>query len=231
MLRDARTRHVPKAGHTAEEYEDAAAGPAAVADGTVRAAVADGATESAFAGLWARTLVEGFVEADATLAETFGEFVHRTRRTFGDRVAEREAGLAWYASAKAEEGAHAAFLGFVIYPSGAWRAVAVGDCCLFHLREGELLEAWPLDDPGAFDNRPALVGSRFDGAEPDVQTTSGAWADGDRIVLATDALAAYLLGNEALPEVFEDVEAFVAEARADGMRNDDVTLVELVLGA
>ena len=78
-----RTHSLPKHGHTAEEYEDATAEPVAAGDGTVRVAVADGATESAFAGAWARTLVEEFLNADTTLPETFAESVHRTRRAFG----------------------------------------------------------------------------------------------------------------------------------------------------
>ena len=222
------TFSAPKSGHTAEEYEDAAAGPAAAPDGTTRLAIADGATESAFAGLWARTLVEAFVAPESAVPETFAEFLHRARRAFGEAVAERESGLAWYASAKAEEGAHAAFLGLVLYPNHAWRAVAVGDCCLLHLRDGDLLEAWPIDDPDAFDHRPDLVTSRFEAMHAPV-TTSGQWADGDRLLLVSDALAAHLLTQKAVPDDLGDFEAFVAEARESGMRNDDVTLVEVDL--
>lgn len=229
MLAHVRTFTMPKSGHTSEEYEDAAAGPVGAPDGTTRLAIADGATESAFAGVWARTLVEDFVEPVSAVPETFGEFVHRARRRFGDRLAEREAGQAWYASAKAEEGAHAAFLGLVLYPNHAWRAVAVGDCCLLHLREGERLDAWPIDDPASFDHRPALVTSRFE-ATPEAATTSSQWAEGDRLLLASDALAAYLLAQNPIPEDFDDFETFVAKARADGMHNDDVTLVEVVTG-
>ncbi len=229
MTLRARTLSAPKSGHTAEEYEDAAAGPAAAPDGTTRLALADGATESAFAGLWARTLVGSFVAPESAVPETFGEFLHRARRAFGEAVAEREAGLSWYASAKAEEGAHAAFLGLVLYPDHAWRAVAVGDCCLLHLREGALLEAWPISDPAAFDHRPDLVTSRYEDTHAPT-TTSGQWADGDRLLLASDALAAHLLTLNAIPADFADFGAFVAAARDAGMHNDDVTLVEVVTG-
>src|SRR5437762_14162270 len=47
----------PKRGHGPQEYEDAFAGNLALG----RFAVADGATESAYAGLWARMLVNEFV--------------------------------------------------------------------------------------------------------------------------------------------------------------------------
>lgn len=226
MTLTARTFSAPKSGHTAGEYEDAAAGPANAPDGTTRFAIADGATESAFAGLWARTLVEAFVAPESAVPETFGEFLHRARRAFGESVAERESGLAWYASAKAEEGAHAAFLGLVLYPNHAWRAVAVGDCCLLHLRDGDLLEAWPISDPADFDHRPDLVTSRFEAMHTPA-TTSGQWADGDRLLLASDALAAFLLAQDTIPDDVGDFETFVADARESGMRNDDVTLVEV----
>lgn len=229
MILRARTLSAPKSGHTAGEYEDAAAGPAAAPDGTTRLAIADGATESAFAGLWARTLVASFVAPESAVPETFGEFLHRARRAFGDAMAERESGLAWYASAKAEEGAHAAFLGLVLYPDHAWRAVAVGDCCLLHLRDGDLLDAWPISDPDAFGHRPDLVTSRFEDVHAP-ETTSGQWADGDRLLLASDALAAHLLAQDAIPTDFDDFDSFVADARRAGMRNDDVTLVEVVTG-
>ncbi len=232
LLSEIRTHWLPKQGHTPDEYEDATAPPVAAADGTVRAALADGATESAFAGAWARTLVEEFTGSDVTVPETFAESIHRTRRVFGGRIAEHATDLPWYAAAKAEEGAFAAFLGFVLYPNGAWRAVAVGDCCLFHLRGGACLTTWPLDDPADFGNRPDLLGSRLDVSQPDAQTTSAQWTAGDRFLLVSDALAAYLLAHDPAAATGLDAEAFVAfvaGARADGMRNDDVTLLELVL--
>lgn len=231
FLSDVHTHWLPKDGHTADEYEDASAQPVRAPDGTIRAAVADGATESAFAGAWARTLVEEFVNADVTVPETFDESLHRTRRVFGQRIAEHATELPWYAATKAEEGAFAAFLGLVLYPNGAWRGVAVGDCCLFQLREGEVLEAWPIDDPDAFGNRPDLLGSRLDMGHPEAEMTSAQWTPGDHFLLVSDALAAYLLRHD--PAAASDLdaqafEAFVAAAREDGMRNDDVTLVELV---
>lgn len=231
FLSDVRTHWLPKHGHTPDEYEDATAPPAAASDGTVRAALADGATESAFAGAWARTLVEEFIGANVTVPETFAESIHRTRRVFGRRIAEHATDLPWYAAAKAEEGAFAAFLGLVLYPNGAWRAVAVGDCCLFHLRDGERLMSWPLDDPDDFGNRPDLLGSRLDASQPDAETTSAQWSPGDRFLLASDALAAYLLAHEPADVTGLNADAFaafVAAARDHGMRNDDVTLVELV---
>ncbi len=224
IVSEHRALWIPKAGHRPEEYEDAAAGPVEVT-GLTRFAVADGATESARAGAWARALAEAACRAP--LPEAIGQ----ARQAFGE-ASGRGASLPWYAEEKAAEGAHATVLALALHPNGRWSAEAIGDCVLFHLRDGALVLAWPLDDPDAFGNRPALVPSRPDVPAPEPETTTGAWQPGDRFLLATDALAAHLLrhGPEAAlgltPEVFE---ASVAEARAAGMRNDDVTLVEIVL--
>jgi hypothetical protein len=44
----------------------------------------------------------------------------------------------------------------------------------------------------------------------------------------TDALAAYLLGRDsATAPGLDAFEAFVESARADGMRNDDVTFLQI----
>jgi hypothetical protein len=231
FISDVHTHWLPKHGHSADEYEDATTQPVQAPDGTIRAAVADGATESAFAGAWARTLVEEFVRADVTVPRTFAESIHETRRVFGGRIAEHATDLPWYAATKAEEGAYAAFLGLVLYPNGAWRGVAVGDCCLFQIRDGEVLEAWPLDDPDDFGNRPDLLGSRLDVSHPQAEATSAQWTPGDHFLLVSDALAAYLLAHDPAAALGLDApafESFVAAAREDGMRNDDVTLLELV---
>ena len=60
-------------------------------------------------------------------------------------------------------------------------------------------------------------------------TTSGQWADGDRLLLASDALAAHLLAQNSILDDFGDFDTFVVEARDSGLRNDDVTLVEIEL--
>ena len=61
----------------------------------------------------------------------------------------------------------------------------------------------------------------------------GTWQAGDAFALTTDALAAHLLHTD--PAAVLDVNdadafaVFVADARAGGMRNDDVTLLRLRL--
>src|SRR5213083_2611429 len=98
---------VPKRGNSVEEYEDAfAANPKAG-----RFAVADGASESSFASLWAKLLVEGFSHPppDADLRK---RWLEPLRQRWSSEVEKLE--LPWYAEAKRSLGAAAAFLGLIL---------------------------------------------------------------------------------------------------------------------
>jgi hypothetical protein len=238
---DHRVFAVSRAGHGAAEYEDAAA--VALTDWPVCAAVADGATESVFAGAWAERLARGLVERRATTAGAFREVVAQGQSAWRATVRDRSKEEPWYVSAKAAEGAFAALLGLSLHPNGRWRAVSVGDCCLFHVRDGALVQSWPFDSPDSFTNRPALISSRSDQDLPSPETISGTWRPRDTFLLATDAVAAWLLEDEtsetsqasfglsdAADWNQEDFRRIVETAREKGaLRNDDATLLMLRL--
>jgi hypothetical protein len=217
---------LPKRDHTAEECEDAwAADPA-----RGRFAVADGASESAFAGLWARLLADGFLAArrPRDLTGWLGE----ARRQWSDAVMGLE--LPWYAEMKRAEGSFATFLGLRLGPAARWRAVAVGDSCLVRVRADGRVRAFPLARSAEFDSQPRLIGSRGE-LPPGVRYAKGTLAPGDRLLLMTDALAQWFLrGCEGGGRPWEEVAAlpdtalaaWVQERRASGaLRDDDVTLL------
>ncbi len=221
----ARALWLPKAGSRAEEYEDAFAFSA---EGTwpFRAAVADGATESAFARRWAEQLARGYMASGGWTA------LPAWQEAWRQAVAARAEALPWYAEAKAAEGAFAAALGLTLEDGGTWRATAVGDCCLFHLRDGgEERLRWPLAAPDAFGSRPALLPSRPERAMPALRTCAGTYGPGDAFLLATDAVAAWLMRTGPARALGFDEAVFrveVEEARASGaLRNDDATLLVL----
>lgn len=222
----ARVFALPKAGHRADEYEDACR----TSEGDRLpwcAAVADGATESAFARLWAQRLVDGFVAEEAR-ADAFGGWLEACRKGWLGEVGEQTIGLPWYAAAKVEQGAFATFLGLHLNADASWEAVAVGDCGLFHLRGDDVLQAWPLADPAAFTNRPPLLCSLPGAAVPPPMHASGTFQAGDAFLLATDAVAAWLLRAGPAAARTWTADAFVRhvhQARHSGaLRNDDVTL-------
>ncbi|HEV2670304.1 MAG TPA: protein phosphatase 2C domain-containing protein [Gemmatimonadales bacterium] len=233
----------PKSGNSAEEYEDAWAHRQTRTPAGIRVAVADGATESSFAKLWAVLLAESYVRSELAGAEFF-ERLKPARRLWRQRLTGRP--LPWFASEKAEQGAFAAFLGVQIdAPKSRWTALAVGDCCLMQVddvgKKMRVLKAFPLEQSSQFTMSPYLIGSRSDGEPPHerIQMSKGSLRDGDMLVLATDAVAAWLLKRHedgrplwrwlsrklSTPESFA---ALVAYGRKHGLRNDDSTLVRVI---
>jgi len=234
---------LPKRGHKAEEYEDAYAGDAKVG----RFAVADGASESSFANRWAKLLVDAFVHADKE-AESEWSWLDRPQQRWSAEVDGQQ--LAWYADEKRQLGAHATLLGVTLRPAergpgGRWKAVAVGDSCLFQVRGDALVHAFPLSSSESFGNQPALLCSRPGGGKavlPRPKVEWGEWRPGDQFFLVTDAIAQWFLRrhearlkpwvpiarrfHEPKPDVA--LTAMVEKLRDDeAMRNDDVTLVAI----
>jgi hypothetical protein len=91
------------------------------------------------------------------------------------------------------------------------------------------VRAWPLDDPDAFDDRPALLPSREAHAVPNVEEATGTWRPGDTLIAATDAVGQWLLRTNPTRLANSDKEtmhAAIQAARSDGtLCNDDSTVV------
>lgn len=253
-----RARWQPKAGNRDRDYEDAfwpywldqeRAGP------VFRFAVADGATESSFARLWARLLVLLYCNPAMPLpADDAGQFVDRIThagRVWEGRVYRQP--LEWFALAKAERGAFSSLTGLNIRaePSGravcgAWQATTIGDSCLFHVRNDQLILAAPIEDPQEFGYHPQLLSTNPAKNQPvwqalDGSARSGMWQAGDHFLLMTDALAAWFLTGAAaggqpwriLAGASQSQAHFarwIQDRRAAGeLRNDDVTLLAIRL--
>ncbi|MFD8965840.1 hypothetical protein ACFV0C_12695 [Streptomyces sp. NPDC059568] len=173
--------------------------------------------------------------------------------------AERDARgqpIAWYERPGLEKGAFATLMAVHLRTapaapetSGAarrwiWRAFALGDSCLFHLRDGRLITSFPITDGHGFGITPQLLGSRNRDAElisDRASTATGELRTGDELLLATDALAGWLLSH---PEIDSggagkqlgklaglDHETFTEWVRSERdksrMRNDDVALIRM----
>lgn len=217
-----------RSGSRPDENEDAwALGPG-------RVAIADGATESSFAGPWARIVVAALARARPSPARIRSA----RRRWHGEVPWDR---LPWFAAEKARQGAHAAVLALSLTPTrregyaylSAW---SVGDCVLLWWRGERLHGAFPLERPEAFTNRPSLVGTG-DGW-PLARRRMGWVRRADRLLLATDAAALWCLrhpgacAGRLLPllraDATEDLLDLVARERAAGrLRSDDTTWVLL----
>lgn len=242
---------LPKAGNAVEEYEDAFSSAKRTGYPPRMAfAIADGATESLLSRNWANVMVKRFVRQwdspdalDSWLTDTLQAWQYDKREYIKGRERHHKP-VQWYEEPGLEAGAFAALLGLVVTHDKngfTWNATAVGDCCMVHVRAGELLDAFPLSESSAFNSRPFLLSSnpaRNGGIVEHFCWAEGDARDGDRVYLMTDALAAWFLrAHEQGGAPWQELDAFrggdtftqwVNKKRsAHEMRNDDVTLLRL----
>jgi hypothetical protein len=199
--------------------------------------VADGASSSAFSGYWAALLTQSFVAApirsEAELLERLPALTDR----WNAHVYGRD--LPWHAIERAMRGAFAALAGVEVEPGApaAWRGVALGDSCVVHLRAGAVQRSEPIATSRAFANDPVLISTdaeRNAGIETELRLFGGELIPGDTLLLATDALAQFVLaaaeadaaGIGALLVALERGDGAIEAGRAVGsLRNDDVAAI------
>lgn len=246
-----------KVGNAPEEYEDAV-WPEQLTDKEgklFRFAVADGATETSFSDVWASILVRAYGQGQLN-DRNLPKSLPRLQKEWRTSVSLRAQPLPWYAEEKLRDGAFSSILGLTIGPttadsgkSGRWKAVAIGDSCLFQVRDDHLITAFPLENAQQFNNRPVLVSSNPTGngrVAADISNTSGEWQPHDIFYLMTDALACWFLRRQAEEGsaivCLSDIETqalfsqFVQEEREQldplgrpCLRNDDVTMLRVKL--
>lgn len=208
-----------------------------------RFAIADGATEASFSGIWAQLLVIGYCRGHLLSADTHF-LLDRYQKRWKNLIAKKS--LPWFAEQKVEAGAYASLLGITIEPPqpserGLWHAFAVGDSCLVHVRGSETLNKFPLTHSDEFNSRPVLICS-IQTANQAVfgasKTLTASWEVGDIFYLMTDAIAAWFmrqdeLGRRPWLELDElsnqdQFRAWVTKRReAKELKNDDVTLTTI----
>jgi hypothetical protein len=164
---------------------------------------------------------------------------------------ERGSPIQWFEEPGLAKGAHATVVVIEFRDpqqsaAPTWKAAAVGDSCLFQVRDEKLFASFPMHEEDAFSHQPPLLSSR--GGDNDVikrhvRLTSGNWDHDDSFYIVTDALAAWFLriahagGRpwEPLRDMntmdFDlDFESWVNSLREDGgMNDDDTTLVRVDL--
>ena len=227
----------PKAGNAASEYEDAYA----VLETANRYAVADGASETSFAKQWAEMLVDRFVHEPPAPAQ-LKEWVAPMQASWAG--SNQPKATAWYAEEKARGGAFSSLLGVALFPD-RWRALAIGDTCLFVVRAGKMQKAFPFGRAEQFNNSPILLSSvarANQGVWDEVRLDEGELCAKDMLFLMTDALAQWFLVESEMGRrpwaalaktgTQEEFLAFVNLLRAGGaLRNDDTTLVRVEVAA
>lgn len=245
---------LPKLGNEQADYEDAFAPKISgtVSQKSFSVAVADGATESSFASDWAKMLTRNFVKEPFSEIETLKTRTEMLSQRWQSFVKRRP--LPWFAEEKVRFGAFATLLGLQLVSnsdgtdeSGFWSAIAIGDSCLFQVRGDNLLRSFPISTAAKFSNSPMLLSSNLVHnlqIWKNVRVYTADWKVGDIFLLATDALACWILSehehNERPWNIFlgfredsEKTQLFRAWAdnvrRSSNLKNDDITLLLLKL--
>ena len=209
-----------------------------------RYAVADGATLSFFPKQWAKLLVEHFCDmSNLSLdAENWKQWLVPIQEAWYKQVEERVRERDQFYltnSFNAREPAVSTFVGLEVEkPKREWRAVVVGDSCLFH-KNSSGFKSYRLEKSEDFTDQPEAFASYAEWNHHDPEFIKGELQSGDVFILATDALAKWILEHKEsgnLEEVLnrlgqiedpEQFNLFVDQARDEDIRldNDDVALL------
>lgn len=219
-----------------------------ISEDETRHAIADGATRSFFPKTWAEILVKAFCE-ETTLSleqENWEEWIEPLRQRWLEQVTSTVQETKRFISIdrlSKLESAASTFVGLEIDPKkSVWKAMIIGDSCLFHVRDSKLEESYLIKESEDFTNRPDIFASFAKDSLYEPTFKNGEVNLGDIFILTTDALAKWIIQHEEVGK-FKDalkrlikIEAhhknqfndFVEEAReTDGIRlvNDDVGLL------
>jgi hypothetical protein len=222
-------------------------------------AIADGVSKSFFPALWSKQLVEKFDKDDSILdfnkkEETISLWLEDVRKAWMDEVNKNDwDSLPFYVKNRRSEAAFSTFIGLKIFSveknEEKWKAVIIGDSCLFHIRDGKIIAVHNMNSSKDFDNYPDSIASRnsiTNNLPKDlcerIKLYEGEFKKNDSIVLGTDAVAKWILENKENKN-FEDnhklfglmnmdeFDEFIYQAKKGKlkatMEDDDITLMQI----
>ncbi|MBE9168623.1 protein phosphatase 2C domain-containing protein [Pleurocapsales cyanobacterium LEGE 06147] len=236
---------VPKIGEEQKNNQDRFESSS---DGSLTA-LADGAGSSLYPSKWAEILVQSF-------CQDLGNPIARIQRSHQEWLKPaqeqwRQYYLAkltnpnrkwWEVGSQIKDRGSATFIGLSLptHPDSEaqkWQAVAIGDSCLFKLeRNSENLFAFPLNNSGDFKTTTQCFESLPEYSSFSPQFIEGYCNWGDTFLLASDALAHWLLTDyenqsQEWQKIFElkkieDFRQAIDRLRQNNLiKNDDTTAV------
>mgnify|MGYP000941366418 CR=1 FL=1 len=212
-----------------------------------RAAIADGVSSAIFSRQWAGILTESALDdpPDSDDSAALTRWLSGRREAWSAGI--DTTGLAWFQKPKLREGAFSTLLWVSLDPpvdgrDEPWRllAHAVGDSCLFVVRDGRWIRKFPIERAEQLDAAPVVLGSvdlNRDNLVA-IHALEEVCLPGDLVVLCTDAVADWALRRDEAgdPPAWSDYWDMTPEAWTEEilrlrddrcMRCDDATLVLL----
>ena len=229
---------LPKIGESPKTIQDRFASNS---DGSL-AALCDGAGSSLYPGKWAEILVQSFCNQESSLAkikQSYQDWLQPAQEEWRQDYLEKLRNPQrkwWQGGSQNKDHGAATFLGLSLQ-KGKWQAVAVGDSCLFKLdKQGSNFLAFPLNNSAQFKSTTPCFASLSQYKSSAPQFKGGSYQPGDVFLLATDALAQWLLKDyetkgKAWQSCFHLTEKtefnnLINQLRKEKLiKNDDTTLV------
>ena len=232
---------IHKEGESLDDCQDACAQN----DEKGRYAIADGVTRSFFPKEWATLLVEHFCESInlSSVKTDWKDWIGPIQQKWYEKIKEKvsERNLFYLTNPfNAKKSAASTFIGIEFNKDNdAWEAMIVGDSCLFHKSDSGF-ESYLIENSADFTNYPEVFASFAKDNHSEPTFIHGNANPDDTFILATDALAKWILEHKEVGELdaaldkLKAVETdekfyqFVHEARHDEalhLVNDDVTLM------
>lgn len=217
--------------------------------------IADGATEGMLSGEWAEILLKASCRSNIDssniniLVDKATKGWDSWLKNYLDERDRHKKPIMWYEEPGFKTGSFSTLLCLIIHDSEIkknvkWQATAVGDSCLFHVREKQVIQSFPLNHSSDFGNRPSLISSnplnnkRLTESNKMIEED---WLPHDSFYLMTDALACWFLqerenGNSpwlSYPFVINNDKGIKFGSWVECLRksryikNDDVTLIHV----
>ena len=254
MLFQSRQFSVPKDYPTPQFYEDACA----VNGEAGREAIADGVSSAVFSGSWAQILTQSVIAAPPNVhdAVEFAAWLVDRRKEWaaGINVSKLEyhllmklrqvgGGFSTLAWIEVRRDDPADGTGTSTGTEYRVHGQGVGDSCIFHVRDGQLLAKWPMQDSAEFKEDPISIGSVNFQCDAALKFQEFDWCcrAGDLLVLATDAVSewAYLMQEAGETVNWDDLSRlpdsplaqYLTDLReSNWLKRDDSTIVFVGLG-
>lgn len=257
MVPSVRTFRAPKQNEQLSDCQDSIYPPTGL-DTNGAYAISDGTTTSFFSHYWAGILTQLFGESAEQAFSDWPSWLRRAQQLWRTEVQayaqSKDANFWTKNDFYAGKPAAATFIGLTLAKEEAygipWRALVLGDSCLFFLRgEGQVVSyaltksadfSYLVDALQSYDRTDNKTPERY---ESKPTGTEQPLIQGDAIILATDAFSKWLLlkqekGQPVWGTIFSlrtqgDFDKVVANARCedqDRLENDDVALGIITAG-
>ncbi|BDM83789.1 protein phosphatase 2C domain-containing protein [Acaryochloris marina] len=202
---------IPKEGETQENNQDAAF----CNDNGTLLAIADGVSSSLFSKEWAQIITKEFCKNSYVslkdLCENWYCWLHPLQENWRSFYLSKVSSLPWYAKGSIhKDHGSATFLGLKIYKcisgKGYWEAISIGDSCLFQIYpQAKRINSYPQMKSNEFNSI-----SRCASSLPEYNSClpyfwSGEYNQDDYFVLATDAIAQWIVKSLETQSFNEDI--------------------------